>query len=365
MRKFILLAGAAAMAAAMPALAKEGKGQGGGKPNKQVERVQQPKGNGRGNGRGAERAVQRQNLASPPNQQRQQARPAERSQRQAARNAERSQRQQMQAAERAAKDYRQSLQRQAKQERQQVNRSRVDDRLVRHAERARSADRRLADSRDIYRDFYRDGRARVVTAAVNGCPPGLAKKNHLCMPPGQFRKVQLIGQQPQFRWDNYNVPARYQYRFQDDSRHFYRYNDDGYVYRIDRGTGLISSIVPLYSTGLMVGEPLPLGYSAYNVPVQYRDRYYDTDDYFYRYDNGAIYRTNAQSGLVDGVVALLANQIGIGQPLPSGYDVYNVPLGYRDRYYDNDDYHYRYANGGIYQVDPTTRLVQALVELIV
>jgi hypothetical protein len=56
--------------------------------------------------------------------------------------------------------------------------------------------------------------------------------------------------------------------------------------------------------------------------------------------------------------------ISVGAPLPSGYDVYNLPLDYRDRFPDNDESMYRYSNGGIFQVDPQTMLVQALVEMV-
>jgi hypothetical protein len=38
-----------------------------------------------------------------------------------------------------------------------------------------------------------------------------------------------------------------------------------------------------------------------------------------------------------------------------------VPLGYRDTYYDTSAAYYRYNNGYIYQVDPTTMLVTAIV----
>jgi len=38
-----------------------------------------------------------------------------------------------------------------------------------------------------------------------------------------------------------------------------------------------------------------------------------------------------------------------------------VPIDYRDRYYDNDDYLYRYADGRIYQVDPGTRLIERII----
>jgi hypothetical protein len=42
-----------------------------------------------------------------------------------------------------------------------------------------------------------------------------------------------------------------------------------------------------------------------------------------------------------------------------------VPYAYRDRYVDSDEHLYRYNDGYIYQVDPTTRLVQAIVETLV
>jgi hypothetical protein len=57
--------------------------------------------------------------------------------------------------------------------------------------------------------------------------------------------------------------------------------------------------------------------------------------------------------------------MSIGQQLPLGYDAYNVPFAYRDQYQDSPDSWYRYSNGNIYQVDPTTRLVSAIVQAIV
>ena len=41
---------------------------------------------------------------------------------------------------------------------------------------------------------------------------------------------------------------------------------------------------------------------------------------------------------------------------------YNVPLDYRDQYYDTDDSLYRYADGNIYQVDAKTQIIQAIVD---
>ena len=78
------------------------------------------------------------------------------------------------------------------------------------------------------------------------------------------------------------------------NRYFYRYGNDGLVYRFDRANSLVSSVIPLMSSGLFLGEPLPLGYDVYNVPFAYRSYYRDTSDYLYRYDGNAIYRVNAE-----------------------------------------------------------------------
>ena len=76
------------------------------------------------------------------------------------------------------------------------------------------------------------------------CPPGLAKKNNGCLPPGQAKKF-------------------------------------------------------------AVGSRLPGYLSGYNVPVQYQDRYYDNGDYSYRYDNQNIYRVNRGTGLIDQIISVL------------------------------------------------------------
>ena len=54
-------------------------------------------------------------------------------------------------------------------------------------------------------------------------------------------------------------------------------------------TSLISAVASLLTGGLTVGQPLPMGYSTYNVPMAYRSSYYDTPDTWYRYNNGYIY----------------------------------------------------------------------------
>ncbi|HWI77110.1 MAG TPA: hypothetical protein VNS53_08530 [Sphingomicrobium sp.] len=256
---------------------------------------------------------------------------------------------------------------------------------------------------------------------ANGCPPGLAKKPVACIPPGQANK--LLGQRLNSLGDRIalrDLPTRLQYVYADTPDYYYRYGN-GYMYRVDRNDDLISSLLPLFGLGYTAGQvfpssypyygmpaayqpfypsnpyydyryadgymyqvnpytgmiedvdPLlgygygygqmmPLAYSAYNVPYQYRPYYYDTSDYYYRYAPGAIYQVDPSTSLITAVAALLSpNSLAIGQPLPVGYSAYNVPYAYRSSYYDTPNDWYRYSNGSIYRVDPATQLVTALV----
>ena len=126
----------------------------------------------------------------------------------------------------------------------------------------------------------------------------------------------------------------------------------------------ISAIIPLFGGGFGIGQPLPAGYDVYNVPMQYRDTWYDNDESLYRYGDNAIYEVDSDSGMIEGIVALLAGDLNVGQELPDGYDAYNVPLDYRDEYRDDEEHHYRYADGNIYQVDAKTQMIQAIVEML-
>jgi hypothetical protein len=135
----------------------------------------------------------------------------------------------------------------------------------------------------------------------------------------------------------------------------------GVVYQVDCGTGYVENVIPLYAGGYGVGQLLPSSYAYYNVPYQYRSMYYDTADYNYWYAPGAIYQYDPRSSLITSVAALLSPGFSIGQPLPAGYDVYNVPYGYRATYYDTPAAWYRYNDGYIYQVDPQTMLVSSIV----
>jgi len=137
------------------------------------------------------------------------------------------------------------------------------------------------------------------------------------------------------------------------------------VYEVDRGSGLIENMIPLMAGGYGVGQMLPQSYSSYNLPYQYRSAFADNNDSYYRYAPGSIYQVDRSSNMISGISALLANDLSVGQRLPMGYDAYNVPMAYRDRYYDTQDANYRYNDGNIFRVDPTTQLITAIISAIV
>lgn len=182
------------------------------------------------------------------------------------------------------------------------------------------------------------------------CPPGLAKKGNGCQPPGQARA------------DNYDRDYLSSFsRFGGEDWRYY----NGYAYRNDAGNSLISAFLPLVGGALFQGNQWPTAYQAYDVP-QYYDSYYGRNsDYDYRYADQTIFRVDPQSQMIEGIAALLTgDDFQVGRPMPPGYDVYNVPYEFREQYYDRPDAHYRYSDGYIYQVDPTTRLIAAAIQLI-
>ncbi|HEX8669535.1 MAG TPA: hypothetical protein VF727_14305 [Allosphingosinicella sp.] len=242
----------------------------------------------------------------------------------------------------------------------------AERRMERRAPERAYARERFEERRDRFEpQRFREGERRVASYGGD-CPPGLAKKHNGCQPPGHAKERLAVGERIERSWfSNYNVPQTYRTFYQDTPDYLFRYDDSGYIYRIDAQQDLISGIIPLFGGGFAVGQPLPMGYDIYNVPWQYRDTFADTDDYYYRYGDDAIYRVNAGSGVVDSIVSLLTGDLAVGQPLPDGYDVYNVPYPYRDEYYDTDESLYRYGDGAIYQVDPQTQIIQAIVEMLV
>ena len=161
---------------------------------------------------------------------------------------------------------------------------------------------------------------------------------------------------------NSYVPDYYGFNsfYQDYGDQCYRYGN-GVIYVVDCFTGFVENVIPMYAGGYGVGQILPSSYSYYNVPDQYRTMYYDTPDYNYWYAPGAIYQYDPRSSVITSVAALLSPGFSVGQQLPLGYNAYNVPYDYRATYYDTPSAWYRYNNGYIYQVDPATQLVTAIV----
>jgi hypothetical protein len=163
--------------------------------------------------------------------------------------------------------------------------------------------------------------------------------------------------------NSYYQPPYYSAFYPNSPYDCYRYGY-GYVYETDCATGFVEDVIPTYDYGYGVGQIMPAGYSYYNVPYAYRSYFADDDDYYYRYAPGAIYRVDRDTALISAVAALLTGGLTVGQPLPVGYSAYNVPLAYRATYYDTPDMLYRYDDGYIYGIDPHTRVVSNVAYVI-
>ena len=362
MTKWILAAGAAAMALAVPALSQpggKGGGHGGGggggpKPAKverggggggghgggggQVQQAQRVDHSGHGGGKRAE-APRRQEVRTVKVERKVEARSSDRAD--------------LRGKDRAAA---RGTDRLAKRE---IDRSKSPkanaDRLVVRDERG--GDRAAS--------LGRLAGGRNATGLVDGCPPGLAMKNNGCLPPGQARK--LVGAVLPAAFGANMLEGPFRQWYQDNDEYYYR-NDGDYIYRVRRDGGLVDALMPYGSQDFgyyPVGMTYPVDYNFYNVPDQYRPYYADSSDYLYRYGNNAIYQVDPQTNAIEGIAALLAGDLSVGQSLPSNYSMYNVPLAYRDRYYDSPDAMYRYNDGYIYRADPKTQLITAVIDAIV
>jgi hypothetical protein len=193
--------------------------------------------------------------------------------------------------------------------------------------------------------FRRDDDRSVIV----GCPPGLAKKDNGCLPPGQARKMEQA--RYDWVWGSRNDDYRYRY-------------DDGYLYRTDR-QGSLLGYLPVLGGALSLGNPWPTRYDYQPVPDYYSSYYGLNDRYNYRYADGIMYGVDPRTQAISQVAALLTGQqFNVGQRMPAGYDVYNVPYAYRGQYMDTADSLYRYNDGYVYQVDPTTQLIQAVIQLL-
>ena len=99
----------------------------------------------------------------------------------------------------------------------------------------------------------------------------------------------------------YNVPYQYQSYYPEGGNFPYRYGD-GAIYRLDPQTQAIQSIVALLAGDLAVGQRLPPSYGVYNVPLQYRTQYADSANDWYRYNDGYIYRADPTTQLVTAII---------------------------------------------------------------
>ena len=199
---------------------------------------------------------------------------------------------------------------------------------------------------------YVDASPAVVRTISDGCPPGLAKKFNGCTPPGLAKKQVDV---------YYDRPDWWGYSGLSSDRTYYR---NGYLLSLNRDNR-ISGFVPLLAGALGLGEVWPDYYEPQRLDPYYSSYFDLGPTRTYRYADDVIYRVDPQTSVINSVAALLTgDDFTVGNRMPAGYDVYNVPYDYRDRYYDTPDAQYRYADGYIYEVDPTTQLIAAAISLL-
>ena len=223
------------------------------------------------------------------------------------------------------------------------------------------------DDGDYRRGGYRDRDGNIVDRVarwgddrnyglVDGCPPGLRKKTPACIPPGLAKK-----QQNGYLGSGYYRPSFFGLGGVGDGRYYY---NDGYLMRMGNNN-LVDAFIPLLGGALGIGKTWPSYYQPVSVPRYYQD-YYGLSPNGYRYADNVLYRVDPETQAIQSIAALLTgDEFRVGQAMPQGYDVYNVPYGYRDQYYDRPDAYYRYSDGYVYQVDPETRLIAAAIELLI
>jgi len=358
MTKFMLAAGAAALAIASPGLAEKGQNKGGGNKD-HAAHAQQAKGGGGQKARGGEKARHQQRMAQNENNRGKGSDKARADNRR---------------DDKGSKNVR--VENDRGRGRDDVRVAKVSDnhgqgrgnddvRVARgHNDKIRVLDRDFNDVDVRFAPRWSGNGMRL--GFINGCPPGLAKKGTGCMPPGLAKKLVGTRVAPAILSNGLVGPYRLWYR--DDDDFMYRWDDD-YIYRIRRDGDLIDAMFPFTNRDFYyypVGAAYPDYFNYYNVPYQYRSFYPDGGDYLYRYGDGAIYMVDPGTQMISGIAALLTGApLAVGQPLPPTYGVYNVPMAYRTTYFDSPNAMYRYNDGYIYRVDPTTMLVTAVIDALV
>lgn len=92
-----------------------------------------------------------------------------------------------------------------------------------------------------------DERGRLFALDRRGqCPPGLAKKNNGCLPPGQAKKLYDVGQRYNrnfgnvWGYDQIPLDLRNRYIFDPADRYYY---NQGYLYQVDPQTMLVQQVI--------------------------------------------------------------------------------------------------------------------------
>jgi hypothetical protein len=114
-----------------------------------------------------------------------------------------------------------------------LNRNGVADWNERFIDRNRNG---VDDRREGYRYSMRWG--------ANACPPGLAKRDNGCMPPGQVVRWTRGARIPHgYAYTSYDrIPVRYRERYSLSPNYNYVYRDNR-IYVVDRRTSLIDRII--------------------------------------------------------------------------------------------------------------------------
>ncbi|HYW16569.1 MAG TPA: hypothetical protein VE891_10520 [Allosphingosinicella sp.] len=158
------------------------------------------------------------------------------------------------------------------------------------------------------------------------CPPGLAKKNNGCLPPGQ------VGRDD--RYDRDDRDDRYGNR-DVDSR--YDRNNDGWDDRDSNRDG------------------------RWDVDSRYdsnRDGYDDRDlDRDGRWDNDQGYQQSNGRGVVGQILDRVTGNNGLRVGQRASANLGSVPYAYRSQYRDSDNVYYRSDGRNIYQIDARTQTV--------
>lgn len=101
------------------------------------------------------------------------------------------------------------------------------------------------------------------------------------------------------------LPNYYSDFFQLGDQAGYRFADN-VIYRVNPETAAITSVAGLLTGNTFdIGSPMPRGYDVYNVPFDQREQYADSPEARYRYADGYVYKIDPVTALVTSAIALV------------------------------------------------------------